>query len=256
MKALTQPRLALTTFAQRAAFRRSAGLTREIPILINAGGSATTLNGTVNTNSFTNGNLLHQILAADAGIGRWLPPHSNVANGPGWFATGGALDSINWDKGWQLSIAMAARVATATGAVDSGRLHIHVGKAETHSSLGTGLPLTAKGVGLTLLGKNGTTGQVQIGSSAYASSQNTGTTTLVTDSFTRRSIYELLFVPATGFYVYRDNVLVSQITNPAHLPSGNGAADENHICVLFEKAASHANALTAFITSMNLYTED
>lgn len=244
------------TFQGRAGFRRAMGLMRQLVIPIETGGVATTLTSPLSFNSYTNGNILMQVLASTAGCGRWQPGHSNVADGPGYFPTGTTLDSINWDRSWALQVVMANRVATQAGANNSGRFTIIVGKAEAPTA-GTTHPLTAKGVSVKFLGRNATTGATDISTCAFASAENGGTTTQVTNTFARRSFYDIEYIAGTGFYVYRDGTLVSQITNPAHLPTGSGAANENHLCFLFENiAAGSAAACTNFVSHVSLFTED
>lgn len=244
------------TFQGRAQFRRQMGLMRQLVIPIETGGVAATVTGSVHKNLFENGNIYLQVLSGTAGCGRWTPGNSNASSGPSFFPTGTGLNSINWDKSWALQVVMANRLATLASALNTGRLTIIVGKPEAPVA-GSTHPLTAKGVSVKLLGRNGSTLATDISTCAYATTENAGTTTQVTNTFTRRSFYDIEYIAGVGFYVYRDGTLVSQITNAAHLPSGSSALNENLLSFLFENIVAGASvACTNFITHVSLFTED
>lgn len=251
----------LNSFIKRSDFRRSIGLTRMERIHLESQGTASTLAGAVNTNLWQTGAVVMQVLATTDGLGRFTPANSTASSGPTLFPVGtSALNTLNWSKSWSLHIVMTNRVATRSGANDSGRFTVNIGKNEAAgSAVGSTHALTARGVSFKLLGKNGTTSATELSVSAHNGTSETAgaVSTQVTNTYQSAHRYELLYIRGVGFYVYQGATLVASNTTPANLPTGNSSANECVLSFLVENQVAGAGvACTNFIQSAFLFTEE
>lgn len=241
---------AISTSLEKQTFRRSVSLPHASKIWIESGATATTINGAVNANSWSNGNYLQQVLAGTAGIARALPIY--LDNTPHYFPFGASsMANMDWNKSWSLTLRGSFRTATRAGANDSGRFTFIVGNPIVSPTAGAGHFLNAKGVAIKILGKNGTTGVSDIWITAHDGSSETPSLTaqLTAIGGFNYGDFELVYIAGIGLYLYKDDVLLCSLTTG--LPSGESTANHNRVGWFTENiAAAASNACTTYVNSI------